>query len=61
MKTLVKHISCDYKCKFNSATCNSNRKNGIMTNVNFIVKKMVRLKKIIVGILANVFVSIIGT
>ena len=25
-KTLVKHISCDCKCKFNSATCNSNQK-----------------------------------
>ena len=26
VKTLVKHISCDFKCKFNSATCNSNHK-----------------------------------
>ena len=25
-KTLVKHISCDCKCKFNSKTCNSNQK-----------------------------------
>ena len=25
-KTLVKHISFDCKCKFNSATCNSNQK-----------------------------------
>ena len=25
-KTLVKHISYDFKCKFNSATCNSNQK-----------------------------------
>ena len=25
-KTLVKHISCDCKCKFNSATCDSNQK-----------------------------------
>ena len=25
-KTLVKHISCDCKCKFNSTTCNSNQK-----------------------------------
>ena len=24
-KTMTKHISCDCKCKFNSATCNSNR------------------------------------
>ena len=25
-KTLIKHISCNYKCKFYSATCNSNQK-----------------------------------
>ena len=25
-KTLVKHISCDCKCKFNSTTYNSNKK-----------------------------------
>ena len=25
-KTLVKHISCNFKCKFNSTTCNSNQK-----------------------------------
>ena len=25
-KTLVKHISCDFKCKFNSTTCNLNQK-----------------------------------
>ena len=25
-KIMIKHISCDCKCKFNSATCNSNRK-----------------------------------
>ena len=25
-KTLVNNISCDYKCKFHNATCNSNQK-----------------------------------
>ena len=25
-KTLLKHIFCDYKCKFNSITCNSSKK-----------------------------------
>ena len=25
-KTMAKHISCDFKCKSNSATCNSNKK-----------------------------------
>ena len=23
-KTMTKHISCDFKCNFNSTTCNSN-------------------------------------
>ena len=26
VKTLIKHISCNCKCKFNSAKCNSNKK-----------------------------------
>ena len=25
-KTMTKHISCDWKCKFNIQTCNSNQK-----------------------------------
>ena len=25
-KAMIKHISCSFKCKLNSATCNSNRK-----------------------------------
>ena len=25
-KTMLKHISCDCKCKLNSTTCNSNKK-----------------------------------
>ena len=25
-KTLIKHISCDCKCKFTSTTCNSNQR-----------------------------------
>ena len=25
VKILVKHISCDFKCKFSSTTCNLNR------------------------------------
>ena len=28
-KTLVKHTSCDCKCKFDSTTSNSDHKNGI--------------------------------
>ena len=26
IKTFGKHISCDYNCKFNKKSCNSNRK-----------------------------------
>ena len=26
VKTMTKHISCDFKCKLNSTTCNSNQK-----------------------------------
>ena len=25
-KKLIKHIACDFKCKFNSTACNSNQK-----------------------------------
>ena len=25
-KTMTKHVSCDYKCKFNITKCNSNLK-----------------------------------
>ena len=36
-KTMVKHISCDCKWKFNSTTCNSNQKRK-MINVNASVR-----------------------
>ena len=26
VKTMAKHISCDFKCKFNNTTCTSNQK-----------------------------------
>ena len=56
-KTMAKHISCDCKCKFNSTACNSNQKWNIKhANVN--VKIIVSAKRIIAGILANVFVKI---
>ena len=51
---MEERISCDCKCKFNSAVCNSNKKwNNKHISVN--VKIIVRVKKIIVGILACVF------
>ena len=50
IKTLVKHISYDCKCKFTSTTCNSNQKwNTVMINANLSVKCIVCAKKIIVG------------
>ena len=51
-KTLVKHISCNWKCKFNSTTCNSSQK-GIMKHANVSVKIIVQAKKTTVGILAH--------
>ena len=52
---LKQHISCDGKCKFDSRTCNSNKKrnNG---HVNGNVKIIVSTRKSILGILAHVFV-----
>ena len=59
-KILIKHFWWDCKNKlFHSITCKSN-KNGIMINVNAIADSIVPAKKIIVGILAYVFVRIVG-
>ena len=61
VKTMVKYISCDCKCKINSETCNSNQ-NWITRTCqckNYLnVKIIVSAKEIIVGILAHVFVKI---
>ena len=54
-KAMTKHISCDFTCKFNSTTCNSNQKFIVHTKI------IVHTKKIIVGILAHVFVRIVST
>ena len=51
-KTMAKHISCDYKCKFNSTTL-IQIKNGIIKHVIMNVKMIVIAKNIIVGILAQ--------
>ena len=51
-KMLVKHISCDFKCKFNSLTCNSIQK----WNND---KCQCKWKKILVGILAYALVRIV--
>ena len=55
-KSMTKHISCDWKCKFNRTTCNSNQ-NGIIKHVSVNVK-VISARKIIVGILAHTFVRI---
>ena len=44
-KTMVKRITCDCKCKFNSTACNSNLKWNI-------------INPIVVGILVHVFVRL---
>ena len=52
LKTIVKHISCDCKYKFNRANLIVQIRNGIMKHVNVSVKTIVLAKNIIVGILA---------
>ena len=54
-KEVIKHISYDFKCKFNRTKCNSKQK---WYNVN--VKIIISVKKIIVGILAHVFLRIVS-
>ena len=55
-KTLIKHISFDCKCKFDSALCNLNQKRNIK-HVNASVKIIISSKKIIVASQAKVFVK----
>ena len=52
---MTEHISCDCKCKFNT-THVIRIKNGIIKQVNMNVRIITSEKKIIVGILAHVFV-----
>ena len=55
-KTIKEHVSCGFKCNFNSTTCNLNQKNGLIKNFNMNVKIILSAKKKnIVGILPNVF------
>ena len=54
---MVKHNSCNIKCKFNNATFNSN-KNVIMKHLNVNVEIIVHAKKILFGILTHVFARI---
>ena len=58
-KAMTEHISCDCKCKFNSTNV-IRIKNEIIKHVNVNIKIIVSAKKIIVGILAHVFVRIVS-
>ena len=51
---MVRHISFDGKCKFNSTTCNSNQKE-INDTCQYKCKNYYKCKKIIVVILVHVF------
>ena len=53
-KTLTKDISCESKCKFDGRKCNSTN-GGITINVDVSVKIARYVKKIMFGILVNVF------
>ena len=59
-KTLTKDISCEFECKCDGRKCNSNQRwksNQITINVNVSVKKLMYVRKIMFGILVNVFVK----
>ena len=58
-KAMTEHISCDCKCKLDVQYV-IQTKNGIIKHVNMNVKIIVHAKKIIVRILAHVFVRIVG-
>ena len=59
---MTKHISCDYKWKFNSTICNTNQKWNNETCQCECKKYQIckKKKEIIVGILAHVFVRIVS-
>ena len=58
-KTLVKHISCDCKWKFDSTTGNSNQQRNNET-CQCKCKNYHKSKKNIVGVHANVFVKMVN-
>ena len=55
---MIEHSSCDFKFKFNSATCSSTQKWNKNIYQCGCKKIIVSAKKIIIGILAHVFVRI---
>ena len=59
-KAMTEQISCDFKCKVNSTTCNSNQKWDNKT-CQCECKDYHDCEKIIVGIQARVFVRMVST
>ena len=56
LKTLIKHISCECKCRFDERNCNSNQWwNNDKCRCE--CKNIIYVKKIIFGILVHVFVK----
>ena len=55
-KTLTKHVSCEYKCKFDGKNV-TQINGGITMNVDVSVKNIIDVKKIIFGILLYVVVK----
>ena len=53
LKILAKHISCEYKCKFDGRNV-IQVKGGIMINVNKSAKNIIYVKKIMFGILLHI-------
>ena len=54
---MMKHILCDCKCKINDTTCDSNKKWNNKT-CQCECKNYRTCKKIVIGIVADVFVRI---
>ena len=57
-KTLKKHMSCEYKCKFHGRKCNLNQKWN--NDVDVSVKSIIYVKKIIFGILLHVVAKLVN-
>ena len=56
-KTLTKHISCEYKCRFDGKTCYSNQLSN-NDKYQLFVRKFMHVKKILLGILLHVIVTV---
>ena len=60
-KTLIEHISCEFRCEFDARECNS-KQNATMISVTMSLKNqlnIVYVNKIMPGILAYMLASVI--